>query len=174
MRKFALVVLAGLPLLLAGCSTFSASIDYDHTFDFSQWKTYRWVAPKGKKHADPVAGEILLQLIDREMRSRGMQNADERPDFRMAAMVTKRKGRANWGGGGRYGGGGGYGYTAGSIVISMTDAKTKNLVWWAVASDIVDMDQLAEGMMKSIQRALATIFNDFPPPPAGTGSATTE
>ena len=68
------VLLAGLAaLLLAGCSTVSTTVDYDHNTDFGRYRTYSW---RDGHPTNPIADRRIKDAVDRVLSSRGLTRVE--------------------------------------------------------------------------------------------------
>jgi len=77
------VLLAGVAILLASCASKpTIETDYDHTIDFSQYKTYGFFNPMGIENPNysSIYGSIFRDAISKEMESRGYTMSDN-PDL---------------------------------------------------------------------------------------------
>ena len=69
--------------LLAACSSApKIQTDYDHTIDFSQFKTYGYFSPMGIENPNysSILGQMFRNAIDAEMQPRGYVKS-ENPDI---------------------------------------------------------------------------------------------
>ena len=76
-------ILACAAVLLAGCASKpTIESDYDHTVDFSQYKTYGFFNPMGIENPNysSIYGSIFRAAISKEMESRGYVQSDN-PDL---------------------------------------------------------------------------------------------
>ena len=94
-RKFArLVLLTSIALLLAACASKpTIKSDYDHTIDFSKYKTYGFYNPMGIENPNysSIYGSIFRDAIGKEMAKRGYRLSDN-PD---RARPVKHKRRSH-------------------------------------------------------------------------------
>lgn len=108
-RSIRCLWLAGLPLLVAGCSTVKYSEDYDRQADFAHLRTYDWILPTAEEQA--VLGHISPFLERRLQRAVEQQLAEGDyvrvsggdPDFWVSVypVVPSRDDPAWWRGGRR-------------------------------------------------------------------------
>ena len=149
--KFVMITTAA--MLLASCSSGpTIKSDYDHTLDFSAYKTYGFFNPMGieSPNYSSIYGSIFRDAIGKEMESRGYTQSDN-PDLMInvsGRLQDKTKVTTTsdpyMGGSyygyrrGAYGTWGGYGYgtsthvsnyTEGTINVDMVDRAQKRMVW---------------------------------------------
>lgn len=173
-------------ILLAGCASGpKIETDYDHTIDFSQYKTYNFFDPLGieNRNYSTIYGSIFREAIGREMSSRGYQTSDD-PDlminvsarFQDKTKVTTYNDPYPYGGyygyrGGRYGTWGGYGYgtsthvsqyTEGTVNIDIVDMEQKRMVWEGVATGRVNEKKSNEKVRQAIHAGVTEMFNGYP------------
>lgn len=185
-RKTGVLALAlVLALGAAGCSTMTVSTDYDRTAAFAAYKTFDFIP------AQEVKNELIRarieSAIEAQLVTKGLARSAENPDLLIAGhgkldsqtqfdTTSFGYGWGGWGGyWGPYGGygayGGGMGTTTtvarevpvGTLILDVVDAKTKKLVWQAVASDTLDTNATAEERDWRINKAMEKIFAGFPP-----------
>ncbi len=186
-RRFSrFAMLATAAVLLAGCASKpDIRSDYDHTIDFSQYKTYGFFNPMGVENPNysSILGSIFRDSISKEMESRGYTVSDN-PDLLInvsGRLQDKTKVTTTsdpyMGGGyygyrrGAYGTWGGYGYgtsthvsqyTEGTINVDMVDRANKRMVWEGVAVGRVTGKKSSDETRKSIYSGITEMFAGYP------------
>jgi len=186
-RKFSrYVMLAGAAVLLASCASGpTIESDYDHTIDFSQYKTYAFFSPMGIENPNysSIYGSIFRAAISNEMESRGYVLSDN-PDLMLnvsGRLQDKTKVTTTsdpyMGGGyygyrrGAYGTWGGYGYgtqthvsnyTEGTINVDMVDRAEKRMVWEGVAVGRVNDKNTPDETRANIHSGIKEMFANYP------------
>jgi hypothetical protein len=180
------VVFAGLAVLLASCASKpTIQSDYDHTVDFSQFKTYGFFNPMGIEgpNYSSIYGSIFRDAIGKEMESRGYTMSDT-PDLMInvsgrlqdKTKVTTTTDPYMSGGyygyrRGYYGTWGGYGYgttthvsnyTEGTVNVDLVDRNAKRMVWEGVAVGRVDDSKTNEERRQSIYDGIKEMFAGYP------------
>lgn len=192
-RLFALLLLGG----LAACATGpDVRVDYDHSADFSRYRTFGWVSPLGTDRAGytTLVTDRLKSAVEREMTARGYTYSPNAPDL-LVNFHGRFRERLQVSGGPAfaapmtYYGYRGYGvwpgytfgsgpfvdqYTEGTINIDMVDRRRDMLVWDGVAmAPITDRDLVYP--QERIDTFVGAIFSRYPyragvgtpvPPPA--------
>jgi len=188
MSKFfkATVVLIIVSLLTACAAKTTIKSDYDHSVDFSKFKTYGYFSPMGIENANysSLLGGMFRDAIDRQMRQRGYTLSDN-PDLLLnvsATLEDKTKVSTYQDpmmyGGGYYGyrggmydpwGGYGYGttthvsqYTEGTVNVDMVDIAQKRMVWEGIAIGRVDEKKKNENLRQDIMDGVAEMFANYP------------
>jgi len=187
LRKFSrYVMLAGAAILLASCaSSPTIESDYDHSIDFSQYKTYAFFNPMGIENPNysSIYGSIFRTAISNEMESRGYVMSDN-PDLMInvsGRLQDKTKVTTTsdpyMGGGyygyrrGAYGTWGGYGYgtqthvsnyTEGTINVDMVDRVEKRMVWEGVAVGRVNDKNTPDETRANIHAGITEMFANYP------------
>ncbi len=178
------VILTSVALLLASCASKpSIQTDYDHSIDFSKYKTYGFFNPMGieSPNYSTIYGSIFRGAISKEMESRGYTKSDN-PDL-MINVSGKMKDKTRvttspnmYGGyygyrGGRYGAWGGYGYgssthvsnyTEGTVNVDLVDIGLKRMVWEGVAVGRVSEKKTNEETRANIQVSIQEMFAGYP------------
>lgn len=179
-------VLACVAVLLASCASKpTIESDYDHTVDFSQYKTYGFFNPMGIENPNysSIYGSIFRAAISKEMESRGYVQSDN-PDLMLnvsGRLQDKTKVTTTsdpyMGGGyygyrrGAYGAWGGYGYgttthvsnyTEGTVNVDMVDRAQKRMVWEGVAVGRVNEKKTNEETRANIYAGIEEMFAGYP------------
>jgi len=170
---------------LTGCASGSKiRSDYDHTVDFSQYKTWNFMEDAGPDYEgyQSLFTKYMLESIDNEMTKRGYVksgNPDLLVNFNALVQdktkVTTTPAAPPMGGyygyrGGYYGAWGGYGYgtethvsqyTEGTFNIDLVDARRKQLVWEAVGIGRVTDKALGELEIR-VPQGVENFFTHYP------------
>ena len=187
LKKFSrIAMLAVVAVLLASCASKpDIKSDYDHTIDFSQYKTFNFFNPMGIENPNysSVYGSIFRDAIGKEMESRGYTLSDN-PDLLInvsGRLQDKTKVTTTsdpYMGGGYYGyrrgyydpwGGYGYGtqthvsnYTEGTINVDMVDRVAKRMVWEGVGVGRVDEKKSSEERRQNLYSGIQEMFAGYP------------
>jgi hypothetical protein len=184
MKKMVLVTAA--LLLLGASAAYGQDVRYDYAqgTNFSQLKTYKWVAIKGADQPDELTAQRITAAVDAELARKGLtktdsEDADLYIGYQTAVGAEKQFTSYNtgWGygpgwGRGWYGYGGAmttttYGSTStvyvGQLDLSMYDRATKQLVWRGVATKTLDPKAKPEKKQKNINKAVQKLLKNFPP-----------
>jgi hypothetical protein len=177
------IALAALLPLLAACASVGVDADWDHTVDFSAYRSWNWL-PSSRTQTDVSGGlsEIargrIERAVEREITARGFPRNEAAPDLLATYFVTveERIEVTDWGHTStvypyaRYRG---HGATSmgwrdvdvrttreGVLIVDLIDAKAKTLVWRGTARGTLgDSEQNA----KKIDEAAVKLFAEFPP-----------
>jgi hypothetical protein len=148
--------------------------DYEHSFDFSQIKTF--AVKIGTSWGNPLTEDRAKAAVTQQLTSKGWTVADESTADAIVVIhgATKADQSLNtfysgggWGGWGW--GGGGMATTTvdtvhiGTEVVDIFDAKTKKLVFRGTAQD--QLSNKPEKNEKKLEKAAEKMFKDFPPKP---------
>lgn len=179
------VAVAAATILLASCASKpEIHSDYDHSVDFSKFKTFGFFNPMGIENPNysSIYGSIFRDAISKELESRGYTQSDS-PDllinvsglFKDKTKVTTTQ-NPNMGGyygyrRGAYGAWGGYGYgtsthvsqyTEGTVNVDMVDRVEKRMVWEGVAVGRVNDKKTSEETRTNIHSGIQEMFAAFP------------
>ena len=176
-----------LVLFLAGTSNaFAQDVRYnfDKQANFGTFKTYKWVPIKGAQPLSDLADKQIKSSVDAELSKKGlMRTENENADLFVgyqAAVSTEKEYTSydsgwgygpGWYGGGWYGGGGGIttGQTStiyvGQLALDMYAPAQKALVWRGAASKTLDPKAKPEKQQKNLDKAVAKLLKNYPPPP---------
>jgi len=151
--------------------------------DFSKYHTYKWVQIKGADQLNQLAEQQLRAAVDGELSKKGLTKTDaETADLLIGyqAAIGQEKQftsyNSDWGYGagyGRYGGMGAGGISTGEtstiyvgqLGLDMYDPAQKQLMWRGSASKTLDTKAKPEKQKKNLDKAVAKLLKNFPPPP---------
>jgi Domain of unknown function (DUF4136) len=181
---------ASLVMLLVGTGMATAQdvrYNFDKQANFSGFKTYKWVAIKGATQLSELVDRQVKSAVDAELAKKGLAKSEsDTADLYIGyqAAVGQEKEYTSydtgWGygpgwGGGWYGGGGG-GMTTGTtstiyigqLALDMYASSPKALVWRGNASKTLDPKAKPEKQQKNLDKAVAKLLKNYPPPPPKT------
>lgn len=179
-----IAVLFAFALITACSSPVKIHSDYDHSVDFSGYKTYGYYTPMGIENPNysSLLGSMFRNAIDAQMKPRGYVLSDN-PDLLInvsARLQDKTKVTTTsdpmYGGyygyrGGMYDPWGGYGYgtsthvsqyTEGTVNVDMVDVKQKRMVWEGVAIGRVNEKEKNDELRSDIHTGVAAMFENYP------------
>jgi len=181
-----LTLLAFVLVLLAACASKpTIKSDYDHTVDFSKYKTFGFYNPMGIENPNytSIYGSIFRDAIGKELLSRGYTQSDT-PDLlinvsgRLKDKIKVTSTTDPYMGGGYYGyrqgvygawGGYGYGtsthvrnYTEGTVNVDIVDRQLKRMVWEGVAVGRVNEKKNNDETRENIYSGIREMFAAYP------------
>jgi hypothetical protein len=179
-----LLYLASAFLLVAAfASAQDVSYNFDQKADFAKFKTYKWVTIPGGEQPDELTAKMIAQAIETQLTAKGLKKAESGDaDLLVGYQVAVNKEKEvttfgtgygygpGWGG--RWYGGYGGGVTStttatifiGSLALDMYDAAAKTLVWRGLASKQIDTKASPEKRQKNLDKGMAKLLKNFPPP----------
>jgi hypothetical protein len=183
-----LLLLAVMAMLMAGC----AAADIDKTADFKQYKTFGWgesdLQAQNPAYKSSLIDANIKRTVKEEFAKRGITYDPKHPDF-LVSYQTYTEQKQKQTGGGYYGYGypyygfyrfspfGFWGmpmmwggpppqmrqYTAGTLIIDITDRHTHNLVWRGTVNG--DVDNI-KTLQKQLTKGVKAIMKKYPVSPA--------
>jgi uncharacterized protein YceK len=177
MKNFIGILLLLTILAASGCSSISVSTDYDHSVDFSKYKTYCWcyrsVIPGDRLAQLPRVKERVINAVDLVLKGKGFSIAEgSDADFYISVHGGTKDRRRIRGGPMLYdpywGPVGGQisvdDYTEGTLYIDIIDARSRHMVWRGIGKDIVHgYAESGDQLQITINRFVARILENFPP-----------
>lgn len=189
-RNQSILVIAA--LVLAGCaSTFEATYDHDRQHNFSNYRTFAWIAEHPMVVAEsvgvvnPMLETHVMNAMASGLQAKGFRLVQNpaAADFVIAFTVGSReKIRVDsypTMSGGYYGGGyprhWGWGthyygtettvrqYTKGMLAVDIFDVKERRPVWHAVATKTIQ-EKDRKQIVETVDAAVNAILGGFPPP----------
>ena len=145
------------------------AVDYDHAENFNQVKTYSW----SKVHtANSLWDDRVKDAVDKELTAKGWSQVPSGGDVALVA-VEKTSVQQQYNtfydgfGGWRWGGGMGDStttvdnYKVGTLIVSMFDGNSKQLIWKGTSSS--DLSGNPEKNTKKLDKDVDKMFKKFPP-----------
>ncbi len=172
------LVLAGVVLFAAGCSTIDIQTDYDPATNFTTLKTFKWVDAKGSDlDKAPLAKARIRDAVIANLKAKGFtEAASGEPDFFVFAHAgaKEKMNVTDWGYsyGAYWGPYGAYGrnidvsyYTEASVFIDVVknNPGKDELAWRGVGTGVMQQGLSPEERTEAINSAVAAILEDFPP-----------
>ena len=160
-------------LYLQCCVTVAQTVEttYAPGFNFSKYRTYRWVEVKGQ-HPDPSVDAQIKQSIDSQLAAKGLKKRDDAADLNVdyqTAISQQEKWQAyeDWTQTGLMGQRNPKRKLVviekGTLVIDMYDAAAKRLVWTGRAEKTLDPDSGPKDRERNISKATEKMLAFFPP-----------
>jgi len=171
-------------LLLASGAVVAQDVRYnfDKQADFSQFKTYKWVAIKGAATVSDLVDKQIKEAVDAELATKGLTKVDT-DDANLFIGYQPSVGEekqfnsysSGWGYGPGWGGGwyGGMGSTTttgstttiykGQLALDMYNSAGHDLVWRGVVTKTIDAKDKPEKQQKNLAKAVKKLLKDYPP-----------
>lgn len=173
-----LIVIALIALAPVAVRAQKVNVISDPAADFSRYKTYTW--DQGM-HANPIVRQHIVAAVDNAMTARGLRKVDTEPDLIVSALASTESDltvtNPSWApvlnsiATGIPSSSQAWPVTKGTLLISISDAKTKNGVWRGTATQTLehgptgDRVRDAKTVEKPINKAVQKMFKKFPPQP---------
>ena len=167
-------------LLVSSLSAQTVKTDYDHSADFSLFKTYSWL---GVKTSNSLWDQRLKNDVNSALAAKGLTEVPSGGDLAIVAIKTTQDQQTlntfydGLGGGWgfrRFGGGGfgGFGeattttdtYKVGTVVVDIFNAKSKALLWRGSASG--DLSNNSNKNIANLEKDTEKLFAHYPPRPS--------
>jgi Domain of unknown function (DUF4136) len=149
--------------------------NYDRGTNFSSYKTYQWVYIPGGIVSDQLIARDIKRAVDEQLAQKGLTRVEKDADLYVGyqAAVELEKSVDLWSTG--FGGWGGWGdrsvqgqtstVPVGMLVVNLYDPARKQLIWRGDASKTIDLKKDPDKNYKILQKAMAKLFKNYPPPP---------
>jgi uncharacterized protein DUF4136 len=150
----------------------------DPAVDVARYKTYAW--PKQPPSPNPIISQTLIAAVDAELAAKGLRKVETDPELIVVAFGSQMSdiqvSNPSWAPGlnsiatGVAVGSQSGVVTKGTLVVDISDAKTKNNVWRGTATDTLNNGPTgnavkdAKNVEKPIQKAVKKMFKQFPHP----------
>ena len=146
--------------------------------DFSRYKTYAW--DQGML-SNPIIRQHIILAVDNAMAAKGLQKVEKEPDLILSALASTESDltvtNPSWAPSlnsiatGIPSSSQAWPVTKGTLIINISDAKSRNAVWRGTASQTLehgptgDRVRDAKTVEKPIRKAVEKMFKKFPPQP---------
>ena len=143
-------------------------VDYDHSANFNQVKTYSW---SKVKTANSIWDDRVKDAIDKELAAKGWTQVPSSGDVALVAVEKTSVHQQydtfydGFGGWRRWGMGDATttvdNYKVGTLIVSMFEGNSKQLIWRGTSSS--DLSGNPEKDTKNLDKDVQKMFKDFPP-----------
>jgi Domain of unknown function (DUF4136) len=153
----------------------SVTYDYDRAANFSTYKTYAWT--RGTELIEELNHARVVRAIDAALVAKGLARVEPptNPDVLVAYHASSDNnleitGSAHgWGpfglGGDRWGSARVQPVLVGTLVVDISDARTKAIAWRSLASSDISPKDKPQSRDKKIAKATEKMFKNYPPKP---------
>jgi hypothetical protein len=168
-------------LILAGALSAYAQkvrVGADPAVDVAKFKTYAWSTEKSGTNA--IINQQIVQAVDSQLAAKGLTKVETDPELTISALVWTESDmhvmNPSWHPSlnpistGVYVGAQSWPVTRGTLVVNISDSKTKNEVWRGTASDTLKQGpsgnkvEDAKSVEKTIRKAVEKMFKQYPHP----------
>src|SRR5271165_4618638 len=142
--KVRVLILVSFAVLLsiAPLAAQQVEVNYNHGVSFTQFHTYAWASNNANQIQNSILAQVAQQDIDNAMAAKGFQKVSEaqNPDLILTASGGERA-QTSYNAWGMRGIGGGFGgitpeqNVEGTMVVSLYNPKTQELLWRGIAQD---------------------------------------
>ena len=143
------------------------SVNYNHGVSFAQFHTYAWAPNNANQIQNSILAQVAQQDIENAMAQKGFQKVAEsqNPDLILTASGGERA-QTSWNTWGMRGIGGGMGSISpqqnieGTMIVSLYNPKTQELVWRGIAEDTLSANGNKNQQM--VEKAVQKMFKQWP------------
>jgi hypothetical protein len=150
------------------------SVDFDRSADFSMFKTFAWAA--GTPVRDDLNHKRIIRAVEEQLTGKGMTKValQAHPDALVAYHASFDKDLqitgSGWGpfyGAGRSMSARTQQVVVGTLVVDLTDASTRSIVWRGMAASDLNPAASVDKREKNIIKTAAKLFKNYPPSSGG-------
>ncbi len=142
-------------------------VNYNHSASFSQFHTYAWASNNANQIQNSILAQVAQQDIENAMAAKGFQKVTEaqNPDLILTASGGERA-QTSYNAWGMRGIGGGFGgitpqqNVEGTMIISIYNPKSQELLWRGIAQDTLTNNGNKNQQM--VQKAVQKMFKQWP------------
>jgi Domain of unknown function (DUF4136) len=167
MKATVLTVCALCLLVAAPVLAQQVSVNYNHGVSFSQFHTYAWGGNNTNAIQNSILAQVAQQDINNAMQGKGLQMVQEsqNPDLILTASGGERA-QTSYNAWGMRGIGGGMGGITpqqnieATMVVSLYNPKTQELVWRGIGQDTLNNN--GNKNQEIVQKAVQKMFKQWP------------
>ncbi len=167
MRHKLLILFAVLSVLAGTALAQQVSVNYNHSASFSNFHTYAWGGNNKNQIRNSILAQVAQQDIENAMSAKGFQKVTEEqnPDLILTASGGERE-QTSWNAWGMRGIGGGMGGISpqqnieATMVVSLYNPKSQELVWRGIAQDTLDNN--GNKNQDKVNKAVQKMFKQWP------------
>jgi hypothetical protein len=163
-------------ILLAGSFAFAhkVRVDYDHSVNFSKYKTFMWV--EKPESENPLMDDRIVRAVNAQLSVKGLEPVSSDADLSVTVTSTTEEKQIyntfydgwGWGGWGWGWGWGGPGfattyvdtYLEGTTVVQLADASSGKVIWQGVATGSVS--DKPEKASRKTSKVISEMFERYP------------
>ena len=142
-------------------------VNYNHGVSFAQFHTYAWGSNNANQIQNSILAQVAQQDIENAMAAKGFQKVAEAqsPDLILTASGGERA-QTSYNAWGMRGIGGGFGgitpqqNVEGTMVISIYNPKSQELLWRGIAQDTLTNN--GNKNQQIVQKAIQKMFKQWP------------
>jgi hypothetical protein len=143
------------------------SVNYNHSQDFTQYKTYAWETKNPNQISNSILAQVAKSDIEAAMQAKGLTKVEltANPDVILMANggLQQQTSYQAWGMRGIGGGMGGISpeqNVIGTMIVDIYDAKQKTLVWRGMAQDTLSNN--GNKNQTIVGKAVQKMFKQYP------------
>jgi hypothetical protein len=167
MKVKALILAMMLSLLAGGAFAQQVSVNYNHNASFASYHTYAWGGNNKNQIQNSILAQVAQQDIESALAGKGFQKVEEsqNPDLILTASGGEREQTSYnvWGMRGIGGGMGGISpqqNVEATMVVSLYNPKTQELLWRGIAQDTLDNN--GNKNQEKVNKAVQKMFKQWP------------
>ncbi len=161
-------------------SAHQVHVDYDHSANFSKYRTFMWV--EKPKTENSLMDDRMVASVNAQLQAKGLTESPSGADLGISMQSTIEQKQVlntyydyGWGGWGGWGWGyGGWGwagpgwatttvdtYLEGTTSVTLIDQQSERTVWQAIANG--GISGKPEKTWRKNSKVIADMFEDYPP-----------
>ena len=167
MQAHRLFVILGLVFLLAvAARADKVRSDFDHSADFSKYKTFMWVHEPQTN--EPFMKDRIMNSVNEKLRLRGFRQVNEGADLAVGANLATEERHtwetyysgSDWGWGPTWSTTEMRTYEVGTLTVDLFDAESHKAIWQGVGVDKVSSKP--EKQTRDLDKQIDKMFRYFP------------
>ena len=140
--------------------------DYDHSVDFSRYRTFMWVHEPDTN--EPFMRDRIMKFVNEKLRLRGLRQVNEGADLAVGANLATEERHtwetyysgSDWGWGPTWSTTEMRTYQVGTLTVDLFDAESHKVIWQGVGVDKVSSKP--EKQTKDTDKQIEKMFRYFP------------
>lgn len=167
-----LTLIPAILIILVSAYAQDVHYNYEPGADFAKYRTYQWVDLPDGAPTDQLIELAIQRAVDEQLEQKGLVRVEKDGDLQIGYQAAVDQGmsitfmgtespRWGWGEGMR---GETTGTSVGMVWVDLYDPEKRQLVWRGDASKTVDLKKGPNKNYKTLAKAMAKLFKNYPPP----------
>ena len=160
MSKFPLCWIMFLLLMVSGALSQDVRYEFDKTADFSKFKTYKWITLKSKAAPiDELTDQQITASLDAALARKGFKKVDSNSTADLSIGYQTRELIDE-----QFGFESSRTIDTGNLAVDMYVPANQHPIWSGIASKALDPKANPEKRQKNLNKAIAKLMKNYPPP----------
>ena len=162
-------------ILIMFVSAYAQDVHYNYDLgaNFAKYRTYQWVDLPGGAFAHQLIDQAIQRAVDEQLEQKGLTRVEKDGDLQVGYQAVVDEGMSitflgteslGWSWGDAFVQGETTSMSVGMVWVDLYDPAEKQLVWRGDACKTIDLRKNPGKNYKTLHKAMAKLFGNYPPP----------